>query len=949
MSWKKLHAEELYKPFVRMALRHPLGVIGAAVLGVVLSLLLSATRLEFHTSHLDLVSSGNRYKQLDQAFGREFDDVPERVIVVIRSQDKDQAKAFATALARRLEGEPSIDKVLYRIPLDALQDKGLLYLSYEELATLQQKLEQHQELFNEFATDPTLEQLYQLINREITKAMVSHVFTGFLEGETPEKGSLDLGFLLTMLRQLNQHLDPHQPYHSLWQELFTSTSQAASHDGFLWSDDRQLLFVFANPKVAAGDLNPFRTAVQRIRQDVRGLQQAYPEIEVGITGKAVLETDEMTAAQRDMSIATAISLVGVAILFGAFFRSMVRPGLTVFTLMIGVGWSLGLTTLTIGHLNIFTIVFAPMLIGLGIDSTGIHFLTHYEAQRAAGKNVRQALEHTFLGTGGGIVTATLTTATAFYALVLSDFLGLRELGFITGSGLILILLATFTCLPALLVLEDRWRRTRAPIFETAPAEERGGYVEQSYRYPWATLAVSACLVVLSLLALGKISTDFNLLRLQSERNESVIWAERIFASSRRSVLMGELMANSLEEVERKVAALNRLPSVEKVDSILSVLPEEQERKLALMQELRPLLAEMTIQRPETEAVDLAALRATLQRLNAKLEEGDQPAQTSAEEALRQELYEGQRLIEHFLHRTQSMPPAETQQALVAFQRELRHDLADKLAILQRNLEAQPVTIQDLPHELQARYVGKSGKFRLFVFPAENVWEPQPLARFVRDLQMVDADALGAPVTNFEYMKTIKEGYSTASLYAMSGIVFLTFLMFRGALSTILALVPLVVGSVWTLGMMALFGVQFNMANLLFLPLIIGIGIDNGVHIVHSFRATGKYEGESVPLARSTAKAITLAALTTIVGFGSLMISGHRGIYSLGLLVALGVGSVLVASLTTLPSLLAILGSASGERTAASRTYRETAIPDIGADLHIDDHDRSLKALPSGHR
>jgi hypothetical protein len=168
---------------------------------------------------------------------------------------------------------------------------------------------------------------------------------------------------------------------------------------------------------------------------------------------------------------------------------------------------------------------------------------------------------------------------------------------------------------------------------------------------------------------------------------------------------------------------------------------------------------------------------------------------------------------------------------------------------------------------------------------------------------------------------------------MSGIVFLTFLMFRGALSTLLALVPLLVGSVWTLGMMVLFGVQFNMANLLFLPLIIGIGIDNGVHIVHSFRATGKYEGESVPLARSTAKAITLAALTTIVGFGSLMISSHRGIHSLGLLVALGVGSVLIASLTTLPSLLAILSSATGGHTTASRTYRETAISPLSERVH----------------
>jgi uncharacterized membrane protein YdfJ with MMPL/SSD domain len=270
--------------------------------------------------------------------------------------------------------------------------------------------------------------------------------------------------------------------------------------------------------------------------------------------------------------------------------------------------------------------------------------------------------------------------------------------------------------------------------------------------------------------------------------------------------------------------------------------------------------------------------------------------------------------------------ADTWPGLLRFQQALRSDLADTLAILQRSLEAPPLTIADLPRQLRARYVGNTGKFRLFVFPRENVWEPEPLARFVTDLQTVDADAIGAPVTNFEYVETIKDGYSHASLYAMSGIIFLTFLMFRGALCTILALVPLLVGSIWTLGMMALFGVQFNMANLLFLPLIIGIGIDNGVHIVHSFRATGKYEGESVPLARSTAKAITLAALTTMVGFGSLMISNHRGIYSLGLLVALGVGSVLIASLTTLPSLLAILGAAGGGQPAGSRTYPETALP-----------------------
>jgi uncharacterized protein len=932
MSWKNLHAENLYRLFVRMALRHPYIVVGVGVFGVVLALLLAATRLEFHTSHLDLVSSGNRYKQLEQLFSDEFDDVPERVIVVLRSQDTAQAKAFATVLAKRWERDPNIDKVLYRIPLESLQDKALLYLSDDELGDLQQKLRQHQDVLHDFAALPTLENLVTLINRKTTEALVGHVFTGFLADEKAEKASFDVIFLRTLLQHLNRGLDPQQPYQSLWQAFLTSTPDTSSHDGFLWSDDRQLLFVLANPKAEAGEFNPFGHAVQQMRRDVHELQLAYPHVEVGITGKAVLETDEMTAAQRDMTRATVLSLVGVAILFIAFFRGVTRPGLTVFTLMLGVGWSLGFTTLTIGHLNIFTIVFVPMLIGLGIDSTGIHFLTHYEAERAGGKDVCQALERTFASTGAGIVTATMTTATAFLALALSDFLGLRELGFITGSGLLLILLATFTCLPACLVLEERWRWVRTPIPKALHAEESGGHVACLYRYPRITLIASAFLVMLSLLALGRVGTDFNLLGLQSERSESVIWAQRIFESTRRSVLMGELMANSLEEVERKVAALSRLSSVQKVDSILSVLPQDQERKRTLMRELQPILADINLQRPEPRAVDIAALRATLERLNAKLEAEDAPAQTSAEETSRLDLRGSQQLIERFLHRTQQMPPTESQQALVTFQHELHRDLVDKVAILRRNLEAAPLTMQDLPHELQTRYIGKNGKFRLFVLPVENVWEPQPLARFVRDLQTVDADALGAPVTNFEYMETIKEGYNKASIYAMGGIVFLALLMFRGALATVLALVPLVVGSVWTLGLMALFGVQFNMANLLFVPLIIGIGIDNGVHIVHSFRATEKDGGESVPLARSTGKAVTLAALTAIVGFGSLMISSHRGIYSLGLLVSLGVGSVLLASLTTLPSLLAIFGSAGG-RQAVSRTYRAPALSPMSERIH----------------
>jgi hopanoid biosynthesis associated RND transporter like protein HpnN len=926
MSRLNLRSRDVYRFFINMALHYPFWVLGGTLLTVVVSLLLSLGWLEFHTNRLDLVSSANRYKQLDEAFTQEFEDPTERVIVVIRSTDPEQAKAFATALAERWKTDPTIEKVFYRIPLETLREKALLYLSEAQLADLRQTLEQHQELLEEFAAQPTLANLFALINRETTRALVNHVFTDFLnEGENkPEP--LDLSFLLTILRQMNQRLDRPGAYVSPWGTLFTRGIDEASHDGFLWSDDRQLLFVLANPRTDAGDFNRFRSAVQNIRQDVRELQRAYPGIEVGITGKAILESDEMAVGQRDMGIATLISLVGVAVLLIFFFRGVVRPVLTVVALLVGMAWSLGLTTLTLGHLNIFTIMFAPMLIGLGMDY-GIHFTTRYEEERRARKSVPEALAQTFIGTGSGIVMAAVTTALAFYALALPDFLGLRELGFVSGSGLLLILLATFTALPALLVLDERFRSAPMPLQADEPVDEQEGYLKPLYRYPWTTVIVSAAFVGLSLLALGKVKADFNLLRLQSGQTESVIWVQRIFESSKRSVLNGELMASSLEEVGQKVAALHRLPTVEKVDSILSVIPEHQEDKRRLLMELQPLLTDIVLQPLAAETVNIPELRFVLQRLATKFAAENNSEVGGPNAATWQQIHQVQHLISQFLQHTENDVNLAVLASLGEFQAQLRDDLTDKLALLQHNLQAEPITSEDLPSELRSRYIGKTGKFRLFVFPAEDIWELPALGRFVQDLTTADTDALGAPVTNYAYIRAITMGYEKAGIYALSGILFLTFCMFRGVIPTMLALVPLLVGVSWTLGLMVLFQLPFNMANLLFIPLIIGIGIDNGIYIVHRFREEAQDADKRLPLPGSTGRSVNLATLTTIVGFGSMMISGHQGIYSLGLLVTLGVGSILIASLSTLPSLLALMARRQARQTEVSGGYQDIADKD----------------------
>jgi hypothetical protein len=394
------------------------------------------------------------------------------------------------------------------------------------------------------------------------------------------------------------------------------------------------------------------------------------------------------------------------------------------------------------------------------------------------------------------------------------------------------------------------------------------------------------------------------------------------------------MASSLEEVKQKVAALHRLPTVEKVDSILSVIPENQEEKRQLLRQLQPLVSDIVLQPLSPEAMNITELRSALQRLAAKFGAENTTGESGLETVTGQHMRQAHQLITQFLHRTENATNPAVQSALREFQTQLRDDLVDKLALLQRNLHTEPITSADLPPELRSRYIGKTGKFRLFVFPAEDIWELPALGRFVQDLTTADTDALGAPVTNYAYIRAITMGYEKAGIYALSGILFLTFCMFRGVIPTMLAMVPLLVGVSWTLGLMVLFQLPFNMANLLFIPLIIGIGIDNGIYIVHRFREEAQDGDKRLPLAGSTGRSVNLATLTTIVGFGSMMISGHQGIYSLGLLVTLGVGSILIASLSTLPSLLALIARQQARRIEASGAGQGSA----------DDHVRHLWAL-----
>ncbi|MGH7407767.1 MAG: MMPL family transporter, partial [Candidatus Methylomirabilales bacterium] len=289
-----------------------------------------------------------------------------------------------------------------------------------------------------------------------------------------------------------------------------------------------------------------------------------------------------------------------------------------------------------------------------------------------------------------------------------------------------------------------------------------------------------------------------------------------------------------------------------------------------------------------------ALAESLKRIRFKLGEEDGEAAIAAARSA----------LEGVLAGLEAAPRTEgADRRLATYERRLGADFAEKVRLLRRSVEAPPLTVATLPASLRNHFVGESGRLLLRVYPRGDIWDRGATARFIEALRRVDPDVTGPPVHTFEASRALTYGYGQAGLYALLAIFALSAILFRHAGHALLSMVPLLAGTGWTLGVMALLGMNFNLANLFALPLILGMGVDNGMNLVARFR---EEKGGRFVLATAMGKSMVLASLTTIAGFGVLLLAQHRGIASLGLLLTLGVSNILLASLTLLPGLLLLL-------------------------------------------
>ena len=900
--------ERLLRRFSELVFTHRGWFVWPQLILVGVAIWYTKEKLEFHTSRNSLVGGQKEYHKIFLEFRKEF-PVEDDIVAVVESEQMEKNRQFVERLGAKLEAERTtvtaadgktqvetnlFAHVFYKGDLKLMGPKALQFVPEKDLRSMGKTMQDFRPFLRQFTKATNLVTLFNLINWQIAHAS---------EEATAENKSMVKAFpaLERIVAQARDGLlRPGIPPSPGVTALFEGGEQA----------EQELYITFGKGRIylaTAQAISEERrgAAVRRMRELVQETEVEVPGLNVGITGEPVLEHDEMEQSQRDSMLATVLSLVLVAVIFIFGYHETGRPLKATLCLLVGLAYTMGFTTLTVGHLNILTITFVPILVGLAIDF-GVHLITRYEEELRHGRSERVALEKAMVNTGMGIFTGGFTTAGAFFAMAFTDFKGIQEMGIICGGGLLVSLVPMVTLLPVLLLRgrQNVLDHELGPVLESKAAVEvdlRARIENTWLRRPVTVALVMAGLTLAALIPARRVKFDYNLLNMQSEGLAAVLFQDKLIESSPRSVLFGAIVATNAVQATNLIATLQRLPTIATVDSMAPYLTEDVGGKLDVIREIKGIVSEIQFQPVDTNAVNVPELDQSLFSLHGylglvldKLGESEKP--------LRGQVVSLRHAISVLRQRLLLDERTPTAEKLARFQQALLDDVRQTFESIQQQDAGGKMTVEDLPPTLRNRFIGVTGKHLLQIYPKENIWNREHQEKFVADLRTVDRHATGTPVQLLEYTTLLRRSFEEAAVYSLIAIAILVFVHFRSVSCVVLSLIPVAVGFLWMVGWMGLFNIPFNPANVMTLPLVVGIGVTNGIHILNRFAE----ELQPSILAKSTGKAVLVSGLTTIAGFGSLIAAKHRGIESLGLVMAVGTATCMFVGLTFLPALLNLL-------------------------------------------
>jgi len=845
---------------IKLCTRQAWAVIALSVVLTGLSAGYAARNFAINTDISRLIASDLPWRQRELAVDALFPQF-DTIAVVVEAPTPELASQATAALVRRMHQQSNLFRSI-TLPGggEFFARNGLLFQDHDQLKQTLDALVAAEPLIQVLASDPSL--------RGITQTM-SFGLMGVQQGRL----QLDaMAGALNMAAQTSERVLAGEPASFSWRNLVAGRAAEPN-------ELRQIIVV--RPVLDYSALEPGKAASDAIRQAAADLNLAQGmQATVRLTGPVPMADEEFaTIKENAVPHGIATILIVLFILWRALGSG--RTIVAVFaSLIVGLAVTAAVGLLMVGTLNLISVYFAVLFVGLGVDF-GIQFAVRYRSERHRVGDLKESLLQTGRYIAAPLTLAALATAAGFLSFLPTDYRGVSELGLIAGVGMLIAFATSVTLLPALLaVLKPPGEPEALGYPALAPIDR---FLD---RRRIAVLTVTLLVIIAGLPLLAWLRFDFNPINLRSPKVESVATFLDLRNDPSGNVNASEVLTATLDDAEKAAARLREVPQVSRAITLNTFVPQDQDRKLQLIQtaagELGPALNPDEATPPPTDAENVAALNTAAQTLTRTAGNATGPGADAAKR------------LATALTALASAQPDVRARAQAAFVPPLKTAL-DELRGL---LSAQRVTLDTLPADLKREWVAADGRARVQITPKGNANDTEALREFAEAVLKVEPTAISGPISILESSRTIVRAFFEAGAWALVSITLLLWLTLRRITDVLLTLIPLLLAGVVTLEICVLIDLPMNFANIIALPLLLGVGVAFKIYYIMAWR-----EGQTNLLQSVLTRAVMFSAATTATAFGSLWLSSHPGTSSMGKLLALSLVCTLAAAALFQPILM----------------------------------------------
>lgn len=818
--------------------------------------------LTVNTNTAEMLSPDLPFQQNQRKIDTAFPQDAYTTLFVIDGNSPEEAAQSASNALKLIQSKTDRFSSAY-IPTDNafFRQQALLYLDTTDLETVAKQLTDAQPFIGFLAQNYSLGGLFDVISQALN--------------ETQNALPMDLNPLLqaiddTISAQLNG-----KSRSLSWQNLLANNKL---------NEEATRVLIIAKPIVHFDEMLPVEDAQNTAHEIADTIMAQNPNVRVRITGETALEHEELETVSNGATLSGVLSLILVFVAQWIGVRSFRLVVITYIVLVMGLILTAGFAALSVGHLNVISIAFATLYIGLGVDYA-VHICLYYRERKARGYSNLEAIHHSLKGVGSSLFLCALTTALGFLAFIPTDYAGVSELGIISGGGIFIGLLISLTVLPALFCI--------LPVNHPQPIHSKFApqfivtfpfHFSKSIRVVSILLAIGACGV------LTKLTFDANPINLRDPKSESVSTIKDLLKSKNDSPFAVTGLAKNLEEANALAAKMKTLSAVHEAITLSNFVAENQEEKLAILEDLNLMLGNQL----ENFNVTLPQnhnQRDALVKLNEQLKKA---IADNTKNAPLETLTKLQNHVEMFLNNHAGEP-----EIYVQLEKNMLGLLPYTLERLKTSLSATEFDLAAIPNEIRSHWVSEDGLYKVLITPAKDQNIEANMKEFVAQIQSVDNSVSGLPIANEMGGVAVVKAFLQAFGGAFLAITLVLWAIYRSFKHMAIVIAPLMLAALLTGATNVLLDNPFNFANVIALPLLLGMGIDSSILIMHRLHFNLS-ENENL-LHSSTTRGIIFSSITTLCSFSSLAMTEHQGMASMGLLLSIGLFFTVLCSLIVLPA------------------------------------------------